>query len=172
MSCCWWGGHGSYFRQGKSNQHELEPLQNSDHGGNARDQSRADLARRQRLWRRLRGRERDWSTGRRCRVLRRNRCTHTQNPADLRLRDHAAQDLIEKARAGPGTSGALTHSRVRDTFHVVGTVPPSMMYSVPVIEPARGETRKATSSATSFGRAGRPIGMPPSESIKPLRAVS
>jgi hypothetical protein len=33
-----------------------------------------------------------------------------------------------------------------------------MTYSVPVIEPARGETRKATSSATSFGFAGRPNG--------------
>ena len=43
----------------------------------------------------------------------------------------------------------------------VGTVPPSITYSVPVIEAARGETRKAIRSATSFGFAGRPSGMPP-----------
>src|SRR5438874_2324448 len=46
-----------------------------------------------------------------------------------------------------------------------------MTYSVPVMEAARGETRKATRSATSDGRAGRPIGMPPSDFINPLRAV-
>src|ERR1700680_4303778 len=50
-------------------------------------------------------------------------------------------------------------------FQTVGTVPPSMTYSVPVMEAARGETRNATRSATSFGLAGRPIGMPPRESI-------
>jgi len=54
----------------------------------------------------------------------------------------------------------------------VGTVPPSMTNSVPVIDAARGDTRKATRSATSLGRAGRPIGMPPSESISVLRAPS
>ena len=46
-----------------------------------------------------------------------------------------------------------------------------MTYSVPVIDAARGETRKATRSATSFGWAGRPIGMPPSESIRLWRAA-
>src|SRR2546425_9839712 len=44
----------------------------------------------------------------------------------------------------------------------VGTVPPSMMYSVPVMEAARGEARKAIRSATSLGLAGRPSGIPPS----------
>ena len=43
-----------------------------------------------------------------------------------------------------------------------------MTYSVPVMEPARGETRKVTRSATSVGLDGRPIGMPPSEAIRPL----
>jgi hypothetical protein len=43
-----------------------------------------------------------------------------------------------------------------------------MTYSVPVIAPARGETRKLTRSATSPGFAGRPMGMPPSEFIKPF----
>src|SRR6266581_3478923 len=45
-----------------------------------------------------------------------------------------------------------------------------MTYSVPVIEPASGEATKATRSATSFGLAGRPIGMPPRDFIKPCRA--
>ena len=47
------------------------------------------------------------------------------------------------------------------TIQTVGTVPPSITYSVPVIEAARGDTRKAMRSATSFGFAGRPSGMPP-----------
>ncbi len=47
------------------------------------------------------------------------------------------------------------------TGQTVGTVPPSITYSVPVIEAARGETRKVTRSATSFGLAGLPSGMPP-----------
>jgi glutathione S-transferase len=37
----------------------------------------------------------------------------------------------------------------------VGTVPPSMMYSVPVIDAARGEARNAIRSATSRGMAAR-----------------
>ena len=45
-----------------------------------------------------------------------------------------------------------------------------MTYSAPVMEAARGEARNATRSATSFGRAGRPIGMPPSE-FKPWRTL-
>jgi thioredoxin reductase (NADPH) len=56
--------------------------------------------------------------------------------------------------------------------HAVGTVPPSMMYSVPVMEAARGEARNATRSATSCGVAERPSGMPPSESITILRPPS
>jgi len=47
-----------------------------------------------------------------------------------------------------------------------------MTYSVPVMEAARDEARKATRSAASFGRAGRPIGMPPRESIKARRPLS
>jgi len=43
----------------------------------------------------------------------------------------------------------------------VGTVPPSITYSVPVIADARSEARNATRSATSCGFAGRPSGMPP-----------
>ena len=48
------------------------------------------------------------------------------------------------------------------TVQTVGTVPPSITYSVPVIEAARGEARKVMSSATSVGFAGRPSGIPPS----------
>ncbi len=47
--------------------------------------------------------------------------------------------------------------------HAVGPAPPSMTYSAPVMEAARGETRNAIRSATSAGFAGRPIGMPPSD---------
>ena len=54
------------------------------------------------------------------------------------------------------------HGRTERSY-TVGTVPPSMTCSVPLIGPARGETRKATRSATSRGFAGRPSGMPPSE---------
>src|SRR5262249_46582542 len=39
-------------------------------------------------------------------------------------------------------------------------------------EAALSETRKATNSATSSGRPGLPIGIPPSEFINPWRAVS
>jgi hypothetical protein len=45
----------------------------------------------------------------------------------------------------------------------VGTVPPSITYSVPVMASARGDATNAMRSATSRGLAGRPIGMPPSD---------
>jgi hypothetical protein len=54
---------------------------------------------------------------------------------------------------------------------IVGTVPPSMTYSLPVIEAARSDARKATSSATSAGRAGRPSGMTPSDDINCARRI-
>ena len=49
--------------------------------------------------------------------------------------------------------------------YTVGTVPPSMTYSAPVIVAARSDARKAARLATSSGFDGRPIGMPPSESM-------
>src|SRR5690606_26248476 len=49
--------------------------------------------------------------------------------------------------------------------YAVGTVPPSITYSVPVMVPARSEARKAIRLATSSGLDGRPIGIPPSESM-------
>ena len=48
---------------------------------------------------------------------------------------------------------------------MVGIVPPSITYSVPVRYPALGETKKPTNSATSSGCAGLPKGIPPKESI-------
>jgi hypothetical protein len=54
---------------------------------------------------------------------------------------------------------------MRRGCQVVGRVPPSRTYSAPVMERARSETRKATSSAVSSGCAGRPSGMPPRESM-------
>lgn len=50
-------------------------------------------------------------------------------------------------------------------LQTVGTVPPSMTYSVPVMLAARSDARKAIRLATSSGFAGRPIGIPPSESM-------
>jgi len=47
----------------------------------------------------------------------------------------------------------------------VGIVPPSITYSLPLIDSALSETRNATSSATSSGRPGRPIGIPPRDFI-------
>src|SRR5882757_1279654 len=74
------------------------------------------------------------------------------------------------------TGPRLDRPRVRSDlcrdFYTVGTVPPSMTYSVPVIDAARGEARNVTRSATSLGFAGRPRGMPPSESIRPFRPPS
>ena len=61
---------------------------------------------------------------------------------------------------------------VLEESQTVGTVPPSITYSLPWIEAARLDARKATSSATSSGRPGLPIGIPPSESIRLSRAVS
>ena len=49
--------------------------------------------------------------------------------------------------------------------YTVGIVPPSITYSVPVIDAARGDARKAMRFATSTGFDGRPSGMPPSESM-------
>lgn len=47
----------------------------------------------------------------------------------------------------------------------VGIVPPSMTCSDPVIAAARSEARNAIRLAISAGLAGRPMGMPPSESM-------
>lgn len=70
-------------------------------------------------------------------------------------------------------AAACTHRSIAEDPSVetapgqtVGTVPPSITYSLPCMEAARSEARNATSSATSSGRPGRPIGMPPSESIR------
>lgn len=68
------------------------------------------------------------------------------------------------AAQGAFTLELFVASRLRATcLHAVGTVPPSMTNSVPVIAAARGEMTKAISSATSRGFAGRPRGIPPSD---------
>ncbi len=75
--------------------------------------------------------------------------------------------LIESGAGGPVLIGAASSpDHVRRPDHTAGTVPPSITYSLPLIEAARSETRKATSSATSSGRPGRPIGIPPSEVMR------
>jgi hypothetical protein len=60
---------------------------------------------------------------------------------------------------------SLTRPRFQNRLYTVGTVPPSITYSLPVIDEARSEARKATNSATSSGRFGLPSGMPPRESM-------
>src|SRR3954453_22140581 len=59
----------------------------------------------------------------------------------------------------------------KSCHQTVGIVPPSITNSVPVIEDARPDATKATSSATSWGWLGRPSGIPPSMSISFWRAV-
>lgn len=49
---------------------------------------------------------------------------------------------------------------MRREFYAVGTVPPSMTYSVPVMVAARSEARNAIRFAISAGLDGRPIGIP------------
>ena len=56
-------------------------------------------------------------------------------------------------------------------IQTVGTVPPSITYSLPVIDKACSETRKANNSATSSERPGRPIGILPSDFINSWRAL-
>jgi len=73
---------------------------------------------------------------------------------------------------------ASSRSRARCRYgsclahHAVGSVPPSITYSAPVIQAARGEARKVIRSAISFGFAGRPIGMPPIAFMSPCFAPS
>ena len=66
----------------------------------------------------------------------------------------------------------LTLSRVSCRAQTVGTVPPSITYSLPVMDDARSEARNATNSATSSGRFGLPNGMPPRESMIRCLAAS
>ena len=67
-----------------------------------------------------------------------------------------------EAQRNSGLQPPQKRTRIAQT---VGTVPPSITYSVPVIEAARGDTRNMTRSATSFGFEGLPSGMPPRPSM-------
>jgi len=58
------------------------------------------------------------------------------------------QRLFGAAKRPAASAACCAAGRLIQT---VGTVPPSMTYSAPVIEPARADTRKATRSATSAG---------------------
>ncbi len=96
---------------------------------------------------------------------------HTSLPAIAELRSAACRLKLSNA--------LLDQPQVRHSFRLidtagqtVGIVPPSMTNSVPVIEEALAEATKATSSATSSGRLGRPNGIPPSISISFWRAVA
>ena len=72
-------------------------------------------------------------------------------------------DLVGAQLDAFGCGGVLLDAATRLVPQAVGTVPPSMTYSVPVIAAALGEVRNAMRSATSRGLAGRPSGMPPSD---------
>ena len=91
----------------------------------------------------------------------------TWNPGGVRCADQGVGGF------GGGVPGPMTPAEQRPRGdHMVGTVPPSITYSTPVIEAARGDDRKATRSATSRGFAGRPSGIPPRESMTILRPPS
>jgi len=80
--------------------------------------------------------------------------------------------LESSGETAPRVSARAKSSSVCDCLHqMVGIVPPSITYSLPVIDEARSDVRNATSSATSSGRFGRPCGIPPSESIMRCRAA-
>jgi len=113
------------------------------------------------------------------RVPRRARCALSGSPRESRRGRQslaAGRGAPDHRRAADAVPPALRRGRSRNCSRsrsqTVGTVPPSMTYSVPVMEPARGETRNATRSATSSGRAGRPMGIPPSDAINARRAPS
>src|SRR6266850_8444615 len=81
--------------------------------------------------------------------------------------------MLESSGETAPRVSARASSSVCDCLHqMVGIVPPSITYSLPVIDEARSDARNATSSATSSGRFGRPSGIPPSESIMRCRAAS
>jgi hypothetical protein len=111
--------------------------------------------------------------------------TCAKNPRDFSIQRFAIGRKLDfeivhsriKSRS-PGRVSRVTNTGIRGdgpevltSNQIVGMVPPSMTYSLPVIADARSEARKATSSATSSGRFGRPSGIPPSESINCWRAV-
>ena len=92
-------------------------------------------------------------------------------------RDGPAVVVLDDLVLPEKTRGSVEHCKYFMAFpsltaQTVGTVPPSMTYSAPVIDAARDDARKATRNATSSGLAGRPMGIPPSESIKCFRAPS
>src|SRR5207244_9441671 len=79
-----------------------------------------------------------------------------------RLRLNLSRDRLYVSFNGLGQFRFFFHHAV---LQMVGMFPPSMTYSLPVIDEARSDARNATNSATSSGRFGLPKGMPPRESI-------
>ena len=91
-----------------------------------------------------------------------------QSFATVCHRGHNVEFCRQRSRDGlqhPSVVVRQENSRSANVslHHAVGTVPPSITYSVPVTAPALGDTTNAMSSATSRGFAGRPSGMPPSD---------
>jgi hypothetical protein len=75
-------------------------------------------------------------------------------------------------RVGQGLASAFAMTLRNADPQATGTVPPSMTYSTPWMDAARSDTRNPTSSATSRGLAGRPMGMPPNEAMSDFSAAS
>jgi len=73
--------------------------------------------------------------------------------------------ISQEALLCTGSPRGLPSQPVVAVGYRVGTVPPSIRYSAPAIEADRGDARKAIKSATSCGLAGRPTGIPPSQSM-------
>src|SRR6266478_2567528 len=87
------------------------------------------------------------------------------------LGEHFAHREAQCHPPGQAPSEGMVRLDFARKCQIVGMVPPSITYSLPVIDAARSEARKATSSATSAGQPGRPSGMPPSDFINCSRAV-
>jgi hypothetical protein len=81
------------------------------------------------------------------------------------IRDMRDDKVGRASPRGGKPQGACRRSAVAALAYRVGTVPPSIRYSAPVIEADRGDAKKTIKSATSRGLAGRPTGIPPSQSM-------
>ena len=94
-----------------------------------------------------------------------HRCWRTVHPLpDAAVRQISwAQSTAIRDSTKPVADGIICGAL--SMFYTVGTVPPSITCSEPATDAARGDTRKVIRSATSFGVAGRPTGMPPSQSM-------
>jgi len=81
------------------------------------------------------------------------------------LRKFCCHDAARTRRTSRGNRAMSARRWLDKHGYTVGTVPPSITCSEPDTDAARGDTRKVIRSATSVGVAGRPTGIPPSQSM-------